>query len=634
MGRAPSPGYGMGFYYQVNQLGTGEVMSPPIPEEAVDEVRRQSDLVTVVEDYIKLEKKGKSWVGLCPFHGEKTASFSVSAEKQLYYCFGCGAGGNVFNFIMQMENLAFMDAVRFLAQRAGVKLPETIRQNTATQALREKVQKLNELAVQYFRHCLLHTAQGEKIVAYLEERGIDRTSSELFNIGYAPPGWDQFLKTAQKRGLSPELLLKAGLASPKKGGGAYDRFRNRLIFPIYDLKGRVVGFGGRALAKGSGPKYLNSPETVLFDKGSVLYGLHLSREQIRRSGEAIVMEGYTDVITAHRHGLKNTVASLGTALTCIQARLLRAQTPVVTIAFDADSAGEAAAWRGFKTLQDAGCRVRVALFPPGSDPDSYMCEKGAAACRGVLDQALPVTEYQLWRLRERCDCRAEEGRQRFLQEALELLQTISSPVERDVYLKKAAEELAVTEGALREELQRRGRGVRLSQSPGHNLASKDQTTSIKQITVNPAEKMLLALVIMNGSIAGMVRESLDETDFASPVARRILAAVRRMHETGTPPTPEGMIDYFSEPEIHKLITEAVMDKSLSGLPGETMKRMARDCIKRIKRYGLIRRREALARELQSLEKQGQEEEARKLRRECQSILTRKRSYRSVEGDDF
>ncbi len=306
------------------------------------------------------------------------------------------------------------------------------------------------------------------------------------------------------------------------------------------------------------------------------------------------------------------------------------------IAFDADSAGEAAAWRGFKTLQDAGCRVKVARFPPGSDPDSYLRENGAEACRELLDQALPVTEYQLWRLRERHGCRTEEGRQGFLQEALELLQSLSSPVERDVYIKRAAEELAVTEEALREELRRRRRRAGPSRTSGHNLALKDQTTSIDQITVNPAEKMLLALMILGEGIAGMVRERLGAEDFTSPEARRIAEAVWRMEEAGTPPTAEGMISYFSEPEIHKLITEAVMDESLSDLPGGTMERMAGDCVERIRRHSLDRKREALARELQVLEKQGREEEARRLRRKCQSILMRSkhRPYRSGEGEDF
>lgn len=609
-------------------------MSLPIPEETVDEVRRHSDLVAVIEEYIKLEKKGKNMVGLCPFHGEKTASFSVSPEKQLYYCFGCGAGGNVFNFIMQMENLVFPEAVRHLARRAGIRLPETHRKDTAARARREKLRMANELAARFFRHCLLHTGAGRKVIAYLEERGIDRRSSELFNLGYAPPGWDQFLKMAQKRGLTRELLLQAGLASPREGGGAYDRFRHRLIFPICDLKGRVLGFGGRALNKGAGPKYLNSPETALFDKSSILYGLHLSREQIRHNGEAVVMEGYTDVITANRCGLKNVVASLGTALTFTQARLLRSQAPAVVIAYDADSAGEAAAWRGFKVLQDAGCRVRVAQFPRGSDPDNFLRENGAEACRELLDKALPVTEYQLWRLQERHDRHTEEGRQSFLQEAVGLLQSLSSPVERDIYLKRAAEELGVTEGALREEMQRLRRRTGPPRASGHNLALKDQTTSIKQITVNPAEKMLLALIICEKSIAGMVRERLGVEGFTSPVVRRIAGVVWQMQEAGSVPTPEAIMNYFSEPEIHKLITEAVMDEGLSGLPVETMERMARDCIQQIERHSLSRKREALTRELQSLEKQGREEEARRLRRKCQSILMRKRSYCSGEGEDF
>lgn len=366
----------MGFYYKLQRQVM--FMKHPIPDEILDEIRRLCNIVNIIGEYISLEKRGKNYLGLCPFHSEKTPSFSVSEEKQLYYCFGCGAAGNVFGFVMKMEGLTFPEAVRFLARRVGVHIPSPERLLRQEKSLEEKLIAASELAARFFCYNLDKTESGKKAKEYLRKRGITADTSEFFKLGYAPRGWDNFLKAAQREGFPPEVLLKAGLVSSREGGGYYDRFRDRLMFPICNHTGRVVGFGGRALPWGDkdSPKYLNSPETPVFNKSSMLYGFHLARSYIRSAQSAIIVEGYTDVIAAYQAGFKNVVASLGTSLTDSQGKLLRSQAKEILIAYDADAAGRSATWRGFNLLQDLGCAVKVVELPADSDPDSFIRQNG------------------------------------------------------------------------------------------------------------------------------------------------------------------------------------------------------------------------------------------------------------------
>ncbi len=611
-------------------------MPQGIPEHIIDEIRQRCDLAALVGEYLTLEKRGKNLLGLCPFHSEKTPSFTVSPDKQLFHCFGCGASGNAFSFIMKLENLPFPEAVRFLAKRAGVAIPERKAPCSAEDSLKEQILALNRLAARYYAYLLRESPGGKKAAEYLHERGITGASSEMFMLGYAPPGWENFSRFAQKKGFSPELLLKAGLASSRGDGSCYDRFRHRIIFPILDPGGRVIGFGGRALDVGekAGPKYLNSPETSVFEKGAVLYGLHLAREQIRQEKTAVVMEGYTDVITAHQAGLRNAVASLGTSLTQVQARLLRSQAEKVYIAYDADSAGEAATWRGLKLLRDAGCTVQVLDLPPGSDPDDLIREAGAGAFRELANRAKPLVEYQLGLLKRRCNPAVEEGRLRYIEEALALLGALSSPVERDLYLKRMAEELGVSEGALRDEIkQKRQKG-----GTGHNLALKDQTNNISQIKVNPAEKMLVSLMILDPETAVLVSGSLAADDFESEPARRAAGAIFTLAARGEPISGERLINLFDEPSMHAFIAGAATDPSLQDLPPETMERMVKDCINKIWHTKLSRQQQLGQQRLQEKDRQksGLDEQARKLLREHQQVITRikRSSCRSGGGEEF
>lgn len=592
-------------------------------------------MVSLVGQYLALEKRGKHMLGLCPFHNEKTPSFTVTPEKQLFYCFGCGASGNIFNFIMRMENLTFPEAVRLLARQTGVAIPEKERAS-AEGRLREKLYDLNGLAARFYTDRLWNSPAGKKAADYLLERGIRRETSELFSLGYAPPGWQNLLNHASKKGIPEDLLHRAGLVSPRQSGGFYDRFRDRLIFPIFTAGGKVAGFGARAMEEGdkSIPKYLNSPETPVFEKGSFLYGLHLAREQIRSRKTVIVVEGYTDVITAFQAGIKNAVASLGTALTRTQGRLMRSQAEKVIIAYDADSAGEAATWRGLKILQDSGCLVEVADLPEGSDPDGLIRQRGAVCFEEIIARARPLAEYRLEVLKRDLDPASEESRLRFLEGALLMLQDISNLVERDVYLKRVAEELSVSEGALRRELMRRQKSQKTGRS--HNLLRKDQT-KINQIKTSPAERILLSLMLCSEEAAGMVLDALAPDDFQEGPLRQVVETILKLKSEGRRFGGEELLDRFDDEGIHRMITRATTDPSLQGLEPEKMARMTRDCIERINREKLAGQQELRQRVLKEKDKKKQyDDHAKKLLQEQLQVIKLLKGvpYRSGGGENL
>ena len=612
-------------------------MAQGIPEQIIDEIRQRCDMAGLVGEYLALEKRGKSLLGLCPFHSEKTPSFTVSPDKQLFHCFGCGASGNVFNFIMKIENLEFPEAVRFLARRTGVQIPETRAALSETGRLKEQILALNRLAADFFAGQLRNSPAAKKAAAYLAGRGIEGSSVELFDLGYAPPGWQSLGDFAKKKGIEGELLLKAGLVSPRQSSGYYDRFRDRLLFPICNLSGEVVGFGARALEEGdrSGPKYLNSPETPVFEKGTYLYGLHLARREIRLSKTAIIVEGYTDVITAFQAGIKNIVASLGTALTPAQGRLIRSQAEKVIIAYDADSAGEAAAWRGLKILQDSGCLVEVAVLPEGSDPDGLIRQRGAAYFEDILSRAQPLNRYRLAVLKKRCDPSSEESRRRFLEESLTVLREIPNLVEREIYLKGVAEELGVSEGAVRRELQRKLKGQK--SYPGHNLQLKDQNKGTDQLKANPAEKMLLSLMMQSEEAVEIVSGSLEAADFQEGPLRQVVETIFQLKEEGRPVSGELLVDCFSDNAIHRMIATASTDPSLQDLESKMLLRMTGDCIERINREKLARQQELQQKELKEIDKNKEYNDyAKKILQEHLQVIKRLKgaSYRSGGGENL
>ncbi|OPZ25898.1 MAG: DNA primase [Lentisphaerae bacterium ADurb.BinA184] len=433
-----------------------------IAKETIEEIRRHSDLVAVVESYFPLQKRGDDFWACCPFHREKTPSFKVSPSHQSFYCFGCKKTGDVFHFVMDRESTDFPTAVRLLARRAGIPVPETepdlpgaAGQPRDPQLSKDRVLEVLGAASTWYRE-QLHAPSGEPARRYLAERGLDDNTVALFGLGYSPDSWDALLSWAARRRFPPDLLAAAGLVVAGEGGAGnrpYDRFRGRLMFPIWDELGRVVGFSARILDKeAKAAKYVNTPETVAFHKGRLLYGLHLARPSFRTRGAALICEGQLDTIACHRAGLTHAVAPQGTAFTEVQARLLTHYTEEVIFAFDADEAGRKAAVRSLQTAFDAGLRARVVTLPEGEDPDSIFRRAGAEALQGVMAAGADAFDYLFGQLVGEHDVRTPQGRDAVVHGVLALVMRIPKPVVRSTYCQWLAHRLGLNEAAVFEAL--------------------------------------------------------------------------------------------------------------------------------------------------------------------------------------
>lgn len=581
--------------------------------DTIEEIKSRCDLVELVSEQIMVKKQGSNYVGLCPFHQEKTPSFTVSPEKQLYHCFGCGASGDLFSFVMQTENMTFPEALRMLADRTGVVLPEEKTGKSKTDKLKEELSNLNESAMRFYNYILCKRPEGKKALQYLENRGVGHSLVETFNIGFAPNSWDSLLNVALKKGYSEETLAGAGLIVKSKDGKKYyDRFRNRIMFPIFDYRKRVIGFGGRIIDEDEwGPKYLNSPATMLFDKSRALYGINFAITEIRRQKKAIVMEGYTDVILAHREGITNAVASLGTALSPMQARTLRAQAEEVIIAYDADSAGEAATERGLDILNNSGCRVKVAVFPEGFDPDSFIRSKGKEAFESILEEARPLTEYRVQNLKEKFNLDRPEEKMLFVKNIIPVISSINNNVEREEYIKHLAEDLDVSEQAFRAEIKKNIKIPRKTEKIGNNLRKNEQTKYIREEEIEPAEKVILSLLFAYEGVFNKVVERVSEKLFSSHF-EKIIEACNKITGEGKELRAEKLRVYFDDEALHKLIAEADFNSPWEGFSEDEVLRVVDDCMRRLKLKKLSSDREKIEKRIKETEKAGKQGESVKL----------------------
>jgi len=419
-----------------------------VPEHVIQQIARSVDFPRLVGRYCDLKKKGRKFWALCPFHKEKTPSFSVDAEQNLYYCFGCKEGGNAFTFLQKMEGMSFSEALKVLAAEAGVDLSRYRSEEGPSRGRLSALRAVNELAATFYARCLKKARGSEAARQYLAGRRISDESVELWRIGYAPEGWDNFLKCAAGRGYGGELVAAAGLALARQGApGYYDRFRNRLIFPIADASGRTIGFGARALGPQDEPKYLNSPETALFSKGRCFFGLNQAKEAIRTGKTAVVMEGYTDVIMAHQEGVNEAVAVLGTAMTEEHARVLGRLCERVVLVFDQDEAGQKSAMRSIEVLLNEDIEIRVASLPTGQDPCDYIVAHGGARFRRRLDESQGFFEFRLQAARRRHGTDTVEGRMACFSEVADLALAVRDAARRDLIVRWLAQELGVRESS-------------------------------------------------------------------------------------------------------------------------------------------------------------------------------------------
>jgi DNA primase len=491
-------------------------LTPDVKEE----IRRRTDILALIGAHAGLKKAGRYYKALCPFHQEKTPSFHVDPERGLWHCFGCGAGGDIFDFIMRTANLTFVEAAAELARRTGVEI-DTSPEAAKRASEQEQIRRALDGARGYFRAML--ASKGKKARDYLARRGVSDEIIERFQLGYAPPGWDGLLTALGAGHYSAKVLEQAGLAAVRQSGdGYFDMFRDRLMFPILDLQDRVVAFGGRALDE-SEPKYLNSRETPVFAKGRLLYGLGQARAAVRDSGEILVVEGYMDALAAHQCGFAHTVASLGTALTADQVGLLRRFASRVVLVYDADQAGQTAAERGLILCEEAELAARVAVLPAGDDPDTFLRRFGAEAFDRLIAGALPMYEYRLDLAVRRHDPGTREGRIALVDEMLSVIQTVANPVRAAEYLRALAERCGLPEDVLRQRLRARRRSGRSVANtieapvPRHDRAREEAERFLLHAMVQePSRRAGITGVLRPAAFANPVHQALAEALFAAP----------------------------------------------------------------------------------------------------------------------
>ena len=509
----------------------------PIPERFLDELIARTDIVDLVSESVRLTKKGRNYWGLCPFHSEKTPSFSVSADKQIFKCFGCGKGGGAINFVMEMETLPFRDAVEVLAKRAGLEMPaDTGGPSAGARARREKLLAINKQAARTF-HKWLYEPEGAQGLEYLRKRGLSQRTLTRFGLGFAPNRWDALIEALAQEGYDKRDLLDAGLAVNNKDGRIYDRFRNRVMFPIIDIRGEVIGFGGRVMDD-STPKYLNSPDTPVYNKSRNVFALNIAKKS--KAGRVILTEGYMDTISLHQAGFDSAVASLGTSLTQEHAQLLSRYFKEAVIAYDGDGAGVAAAQRAIPLLEKAGLKVRVLKVTGAKDPDEFIKAYGPDAFLRLLDQSENQVDYRLEQLRSKYDLKDDAQRVSFLQEAAQLLSTLPSPVEREIYGGHAAQMAGISPEGMALEVQnafqrrvwkQRRQQERRDLTPAVQLQPRQRGLRYQNIRSARAEEGILRLLMLDPSLASEM-EGLSPEDFSSPLLGKVYGLLLRRAREG------------------------------------------------------------------------------------------------------
>jgi len=527
-----------------------------LPDALIDQIRQSVDIVDVVSDHVVLTRKGKSFLGICPFHDDASPSMNVSQEKQIFKCFSCGAGGNVFTFLRDIENISFIEAVRKLAERAGIDLPDTRSDTPVQQEAYDELYRANELASKFFHHMLTEDGRGAQAKAYLEDRGISREIMDTFGLGYALHAWDGFLSAATRRGFSPEVLQRAGLVTPRQsGGGFYDRFRHRVTFPIEASTGRTVAFGARALDADEQAKYLNSPESPVYNKSATLYGLWRGRDAIRSAEQAIVVEGYMDLISLAQFGIENVVASSGTALTADHARLLRRYASRVVLIFDGDSAGTSAAVRGIGSLFEMGQEARVVALPEQHDPDSYIRQHGADGFQGLIEQAVSAPDFLVGQIAKREDLTTIDGKARATHELAELIGRIGDQALRQFLIKDLAEKMGISEDAFIQVVQNDRR-----RSPGMRRTPPQTEPDLPPFDPRPrAERELLLLMMKGNDTADEVLQHIPPADFSNGTYRRIVELIAQNRAQNHPVDAAHLIDQIANQQLSRIISDMSLE---------------------------------------------------------------------------
>lgn len=527
-------------------------------KETVEELINQVDIVDVIGRSVPLKRAGANFKGLCPFHNEKTPSFVVSPQKQIFTCFGgCGASGNVISFVKRYYNLDFNEAVEKLANEYGITLKRTNFNDD-----RSKYYEINRDAARFFYKSM--TEKKNPGYTYMQKRGISDVTIKKFGLGYADAQWDSLYKYFKEKGVSEKILVELGLLS-EKDGRYYDKFRDRVIFPIINTSGKVIGFGGRALSNEAMPKYLNSPENRVFQKKNNLYGLNITRQDIGKEGHAVIVEGYMDVISLHQNGITNVAASLGTALTENQAKLINRYTKNVVLSYDADAAGQKAAMRGIDVLRQENCKVKVLHVTDGKDPDEYVKNNGKEAFKELVLNALPYIDYKLESYKRGLDVTSEDGKLDYMKKVAPVLKELS-PVEADLYIKKIAKDIGIAEGAIKMEIS----GNNMEKSTGYVPVQREEQLDMN-FELNSMEATALKCLFTEPHLAEVL--VTEEDLFQSYLGKKVINIAFEIYGLEGDFTLSSVTDRLEPVESEKL--NLAMDKIVVAGNGETI---LKECI--------------------------------------------------------
>ena len=584
-----------------------------IPEDLIDSIRSQADIVDVVSDYVTLRRSGRNYMGLCPFHDEKTPSFSVNPEKQIFHCFGCGKGGSVFTFLVEHENVTFVEAVHHIARRLNITIPDTQGEREAGSEA-ESLARVTRFAALFFHDRLLNSDRDSVVRKYAEKRGLSEETIKSFGLGYAPDSWNDLLSAAREKGIGADWLVKAGLAKTGEQR-TYDAFRKRLIFPIQAPSGRVVGFGGRALSDEDQPKYLNSPESPIYRKSQVLYGLYQARDALRRQGQALVVEGYMDLLGLHEQGIQGVVALCGTALTREQARLLARYGQQAYLVYDSDQAGVRATWRAIEPLVESGLWTRIVRLPEDYDPDSYVREHGPDGFMKLVEQADSLADFMGYH----ANLQAAGERDEVFRTLAGLIRKTSNLVHREMYREEAERRFPALQGLLASELRRASSppgppgppgpgGPGGPRGPGGTgIVGRDRQATPAAPARDGDERVerdLVQLMLSDRTIAELVEGQLEPQDFKYPLYRRIVEQCLARLGDGGSYDLSGLIDTIGDDEAARVITELI-NTSDSGVH---LEQRARDHIVRIKQKRLKESMARLMEQIKQMETGGRSSE--------------------------
>ena len=552
-------------------------------EELIEEVRTRNDIVDVISGYVKLQKKGSSYFGLCPFHNEKSPSFSVSRQKQMYYCFGCGAGGNVFTFLMEYENFSFVEAVKYLADRAGVELPEMEYSKEAKEKadLKASILEINKLAAKYF-YVQLKSERGNAAYTYLKDRQLSDKTITAFGLGYSNKFSDDLYKYLRSKGYSEELIRQAGLISTDERHGVYDKFWNRVMFPIMDVNSRVIGFGGRVMGDAK-PKYLNSPETPVFDKSRNLYGLNRARTS--RKPYFLLCEGYMDVIALHQAGFTNAVASLGTALTPGHASLIRRYVQEVYLTYDSDDAGTRAALRAVPILREAGISAKVIRMDPYKDPDEFIKNLGAEEYEKRIREARNGFMFTLEVLARGYDMNSPEGKTAFFREAARRLMEFEDELERENYIDAVASAYKVSRESLEKLVAKTAVSSGMAK-PVERPKKAEGREKGKEDGILTSQKVLLTWMIDDVRIYEKISSFITPDDFTEELYRTVARLLFEQYREGGKLDPARILDHFTEEEEHRKAAALFNTRIRELKTKEEREQAIKETILRVKAYSI------------------------------------------------